>query len=317
MADGAGELCTELGCLPLAIEQAGAYLAETAISPRAYLTLLAEYPAAMFESVAVTGDPGRTIARIWRVTLDRLADESLAGQIQRILAWSAPDPIPSTLLNPLARPPGPAPGHRRLAASSMLAADDMTIIVHRLVQAVARTPDAADPQRAPTRIDEARIQATILLYGAIPLPGTIPLRGRPGGSCCRTSTHSPATHPLARIPPQWLAFSIKPGCSSMTKAPLPVRSGSSTAPSPASLGCWVMSTGNAGLPQQPRRRVPGCGGSGPGHPAMRAGPHRLRPGAGRGPPDVGTGARQPRRSASTTRVEGAALHDASATSHER
>jgi hypothetical protein len=46
-ADGAVELCRELGCLPLAIEQAGLYIVEAAITPRAYLDLLARYPAAM------------------------------------------------------------------------------------------------------------------------------------------------------------------------------------------------------------------------------------------------------------------------------
>ncbi len=93
------------GLPALAIEQAGAYLAETAISPRAYLALLAEYPATMFESAAAAGDNGRTIARIWRVTLDRLADDPLAGQMLRILAWYAPEPIPRALLNGLASPP--------------------------------------------------------------------------------------------------------------------------------------------------------------------------------------------------------------------
>ena len=167
-ADGAGELCTELGCLPLAIEQAGAYLAETAISPRAYLALLAGYPAAMFESVAATGDTGRTIARIWRVTLDRLADDPLTGQILRILAWYAPEPVPRALLNAVADPPDLHRAIGRLAAYSMLAADEMTITVHRLVQAVARIPDTADPHRAPALIDDARTQATTLLDDAIP-----------------------------------------------------------------------------------------------------------------------------------------------------
>ena len=168
-ADGVGELCTELGCLPLAIEQAGAYLAETAISPRAYLALLAEYPAVMFGSAAVTGDTGRTIARIWRVTLDRLADDPLAGQILRIVAWYAPDPIPRALLSALAEAPDLHRAIGRLAAYSMLTAgDDMTITVHRLVQAVARTPDAIDPHRAPTCIEDGRAQAATLLDGAIP-----------------------------------------------------------------------------------------------------------------------------------------------------
>ena len=168
-ADGAGELCAELGCLPLAIEQAGAYLAETAISPRAYLALLAEYPAAMFGSAATAGDSGRTIARIWRVTLDRLAADPLAGQILRIAAWWAPEPIPRALLSALAEAPDLHRAIGRLAAYSMLTAgDDTTITVHRLVQAVARTPDTADPHRAPERIDDARTQATTLLDRAIP-----------------------------------------------------------------------------------------------------------------------------------------------------
>jgi tetratricopeptide (TPR) repeat protein len=169
-ADGAGELCAELGWLPLAIEQAGAYLAETAISPRAYLALLAEYPAAMFGSAAAAGDAGRTIVRIWRVTLDRLADDPLAGEILRVLAWYAPDPIPRALLYALAEAPDLHRAIGRLAAYSMCTVgDDMTITVHRLVQAVARTPDTTDPHRAPARIDEARAQASTLLDSAIPL----------------------------------------------------------------------------------------------------------------------------------------------------
>jgi tetratricopeptide (TPR) repeat protein len=167
--DGTRELCTELGCLPLAIGQAGAYIAETAISPRTYLELLAKYPAAMFDAVAVAGDPKRTIARIWRVTLDRLADEPLAGQVLRILAWYAPDPIPRTLLTALAEPPDLHQAIGRLAAYSMLTAGgDMTVTVHRLVQAVTRTPDADDPHRAPDCIDDARTKATTLLLDAIP-----------------------------------------------------------------------------------------------------------------------------------------------------
>jgi tetratricopeptide (TPR) repeat protein len=169
-ADGAVEgLCTELGCLPLAIEQAGAYLAETGISAQAYRALMAEHPAVMFESTAVGGDTGRTIARIWRVTLDRLADTPLAGQILRILAWYAPDPIPRTILDGLADPPDLHQAIGRLSAYSMIATgDDTTITVHRLVQAVARTPHTADPHRAPDCIDNARTQAATLLDGAVP-----------------------------------------------------------------------------------------------------------------------------------------------------
>jgi hypothetical protein len=40
-ADGAARLCEELGFLPPAIEQAGAYLAQADATPREYLNLLA------------------------------------------------------------------------------------------------------------------------------------------------------------------------------------------------------------------------------------------------------------------------------------
>jgi hypothetical protein len=89
-AGGAAELCAELGFLPLAIEQAGAYLAQASATPREYLDLLANYPAAMYQAIPEGGDAARTIAQIWRVTLDRLADDPLAGQVLRILACEVP-----------------------------------------------------------------------------------------------------------------------------------------------------------------------------------------------------------------------------------
>jgi len=149
--DGAEELCAELGYLPLAIEQVGAYLAETGVTPRNYLQLLARYPAAMYQATAEGGDAARTIARIWHVTLDRLADELLTGQVLRILAWYAPDAIPRVLLTGLAEPPALLRAIGRLAAYSMLTTTDGgALAVHRLVQAVARTPDPADPYRYPS-----------------------------------------------------------------------------------------------------------------------------------------------------------------------
>ena len=62
----------------------------------------------------------------------------------------------------------------RLAAYSMLTADAGILAVHRLVQAVARTPDPGDPHRDPQAIDDARDQATRLLADAIPPTGQDP-----------------------------------------------------------------------------------------------------------------------------------------------
>ena len=169
--DGAEELCLELGCLPLAIEQAAAYIAQTGDTPRAYLALLAQFPAEMFatDSLVFSGEAGRTIARIWRVTLDRLAPDPLAGKILRILAWYAPDPIPRTILKGLDHPLYLHKAIGQLGAYGMITiGDDMTVTVHRLVQAVTRTPDPADPHRTAALIDKARSHATTQLAGAVP-----------------------------------------------------------------------------------------------------------------------------------------------------
>ena len=168
--DGVGELCADLGFLPLAVEQAGAYLAQAGVTAREYLDLLARYPAAMYQASAEGGDAARTIARIWHVTLDRLADDPLAGQVLRILAWYAPEAIPRALLDGLADPPALLRAVGRLAAYSMLTADAGTLAMHRLVQAVTRTPDPGDPHRDPQAVDDARNQATRQLTDTLPDP---------------------------------------------------------------------------------------------------------------------------------------------------
>ncbi|MEU5201222.1 tetratricopeptide repeat protein, partial [Streptomyces scabiei] len=171
--DGAADLCEELGHLPLAIEQAAAYLAQNPLTtPRAYLDLLAEHPAAMYRHGAATTPEQRTIARIWNVTLDRITTlQPAAADLLRTLAWYAPDHIPTTLLDT-----GPADPPTRNAALGLLTAYSMitpdpataTVAVHRLVQALARTPDPDDPHRTPTLINQACQQATNCLHTALP-----------------------------------------------------------------------------------------------------------------------------------------------------
>ena len=176
--DGGDELCAELGFLPLAITQAGAYIAQNqpGYEPgaREYLRLLADHPAHLYATGDEDTDSERTIARTWNITLDRLADDPLAGQILRILAWYAPDQIPTGLLDPLAPQPGLNEAIGKLAAYSMLTRTPAgpqafpRLTVHRLVQAVTRTPDPADPHRDPDLIAQARDRATTLLAAALP-----------------------------------------------------------------------------------------------------------------------------------------------------
>ncbi|GAB3481642.1 FxSxx-COOH system tetratricopeptide repeat protein [Amycolatopsis cihanbeyliensis] len=138
---GAEELCRELGGLPLAIEQAGAYLAQTGISPADYHRLLDRHPAVMFDEAAEGADARRTVARIWRVTMDKL--DPLSGKVLRVLSWFAPEDIPRWLLDDLASEPELLRAIGKLRAYSMITVDGELLAVHRLVQAVTRVLDDA------------------------------------------------------------------------------------------------------------------------------------------------------------------------------
>ncbi|WP_159056173.1 tetratricopeptide repeat protein [Streptomyces scabiei] len=151
-ADGVEELCAELGCLPLAVDQAAAYCREAGVTPRAYLDLLARYPADMYAATVEGEDAQRTVARVWQVTLDALADTPAAAAILRLIAWWAPDDIPRTYLTGIGGPLEVTEAVRRLAAHSMIKMRGELLSVHRLVQAVSR---AGGPQEVVAARDAA------------------------------------------------------------------------------------------------------------------------------------------------------------------
>jgi len=105
--------------------------------------------------------------RLWRLTLDHLTTVPLAGYLLRVLAWYGAEAIPRTLLNGIATPFEVAGALGSLAAYNMITLDEHTVTVHRLVQAVARTPDPTDPHRTIRAVDQARDQAATLLYEAL------------------------------------------------------------------------------------------------------------------------------------------------------
>ena len=207
-APGTPELADELGRLPLALQQAGAYLREQETEPLAYLELLRDEPALTYATGPLGGDHERTVTRVWHHSL-RAVDERdpRATHLLRVLAWFGPDGVPRDLFAHLredgSRPPTGAgrrlltlagPGRWRrwlrrtgrvrarrraphrvlppravdralalLRAYSMISLNRSSVSVHPLVQAVARTPDAADPPRAPRAVTAARREATELL----------------------------------------------------------------------------------------------------------------------------------------------------------
>ncbi|MFJ8789059.1 tetratricopeptide repeat protein [Streptomyces sp. NPDC102462] len=134
----AEELAAELGYLPLALEQAGAYLHQTGIELDAYRRLLGR----VVDRAADGTDPERTIARVWNHTLSAIEGrDPLAVRLLHTMAWLAPDDLPRTLLAPVAPDPvalGDALGV--LHAYNMIAftADRQGLTVHRLVQTVLR-----------------------------------------------------------------------------------------------------------------------------------------------------------------------------------
>ncbi|GAA2935664.1 hypothetical protein GCM10020221_34300 [Streptomyces thioluteus] len=171
-----GELCRALGHLPLALDQAGAYLEETGTEARTYLGLLADDRANTLRDAANGTARDRTVSAVWTVTLDRLAEqEPVAVELLRALAWFAPTGIPRRLLDAM---PDRAAAHRavgRLNAYSMITLknDDgdpagARISVHRLVQAVTRTPEAGNPHRGPAAVREGWTNAVALLSAAFP-----------------------------------------------------------------------------------------------------------------------------------------------------
>jgi hypothetical protein len=92
-----GALAEALGDLPLALEQAAAYLDEAHISPAKYLALFWEHGAELL----ALGEPlttEQTVATAWQVALDRLSATPGAQELLSLCAFLAPDDIPRNVL---------------------------------------------------------------------------------------------------------------------------------------------------------------------------------------------------------------------------
>ncbi|MGW4961395.1 tetratricopeptide repeat protein [Nonomuraea sp. NPDC004186] len=146
-------IAAELGYLPLALEQAAAYMRESQISPTEYLALLTAHPAHMYAASPEGGDIERTIARLWRVHLDVIGKRNAyAVQLLRVLACYAPDGIPRDILGGDSDRPTVLDALRLLHSYSLITLTEDTVSVHRLIQAVVA---AEDESRASLEGDSA------------------------------------------------------------------------------------------------------------------------------------------------------------------
>ncbi|QIY97402.2 tetratricopeptide repeat protein [Streptomyces sp. S1D4-11] len=125
-------LAVELGNLPLALVQAGAFIRETGMTFDAYRQSLGR--------VVESGHPRATIGRILELTLERIAAENpVAVKLLQSLAWVSPDNIPRDLIVELAG--GTTHLGKMLAKLSVYGAVSLTgrgLDIHPLVQAQLR-----------------------------------------------------------------------------------------------------------------------------------------------------------------------------------
>ncbi|NAS26633.1 tetratricopeptide repeat protein [Herbidospora sp. NEAU-GS84] len=138
-------IATELGNLPLALEQASAYIHQTGVTFDRYLAKLKAQPAKMH---AATGDGSTaytTIDRLWRITLETIAKRNpTAVGLLHLLAHYAPDDIPREILPTEWNEDETDELLGLLASYSMITLTDDAISMHRLVQAVLRATESAE-----------------------------------------------------------------------------------------------------------------------------------------------------------------------------
>lgn len=90
-------IAEKLGDLPLAVAQAGGFLAETGISGTAYLTELERRISEAMDQGTPPGYP-RSLAATIRIATDRVAEDPAALSLLRLCAALAPEPVPLDLL---------------------------------------------------------------------------------------------------------------------------------------------------------------------------------------------------------------------------
>ena len=141
--DGAALLAAELGDMPLALEQAGAFIAQEGWSFVRYRRELLASPGRTYSAVAEGTEARPVVGRVWSVAVERAVHRApMAEWVLSVLAWLAPAPLPVSLLVDGGDDADAVTQAVRLLASySLLTRSAGTVEVHRLVQAATRAHD--------------------------------------------------------------------------------------------------------------------------------------------------------------------------------
>lgn len=146
-ATAAEAVAEALGDLPLALEQAAAYVDSTQISLAGYLSRLESKAPALFQRGSPSGYE-HTIATTWELAFAQLEQDPGCAALLFCCAFFAPERIPRELFLSRAVADGVFIGDdgelalddaiSRILAFSLLIADETTLSMHRLVQHVIR-----------------------------------------------------------------------------------------------------------------------------------------------------------------------------------
>ena len=179
----AGMIAEKLGDLPLAIEHASAWLAETTMSAAGYVARLEDQLSVAESHSEPLGYPP-SVAVTWRLSFDRLRERSpAAARLLELCAYFAPDPISLSLLNSDEMVSALLPFDPRLSERTILgqlirdiaryslAKEDRgsnSIQVHRLIQAAIRAQMESRQYR-----EEVMHEVHRILVGARPRQGDV------------------------------------------------------------------------------------------------------------------------------------------------
>ena len=156
---GASNLARELGDLPLALEQAGAYIKETGISFQDYLERFKKDRKKLLGHSKPLNYPD-TVATTWEISFEAVQKERpVAGDLLNLCAFLAPDAIPRWMLEDSTKHlPEPLASCVQNAIEldeciavlkrySLINVADSLISVHRLVQAVVQDRLSVEEQK--------------------------------------------------------------------------------------------------------------------------------------------------------------------------
>jgi tetratricopeptide (TPR) repeat protein len=157
--EDANRLAVKLGDLPLALEQAGALLAEAGMSADEYIRLLDE----QISAILAEGKPPEyplSMTAAWQLSVTTLRKQQpQAVELLRCCAFFGPDPIPRDVFRRSSRatetrvsgliadPIMLATAIRELARFALVRIDGRMISIHRLVQALIRDSLDVDARR--------------------------------------------------------------------------------------------------------------------------------------------------------------------------